>query len=87
MGERPDIKLPEEDKERIKRFSDFVDERIEDSATVFTHGHLGADDIHFDGKEYIIMSNLAWGYKPECYDLVFIIWGCFHKIRDAKINI
>jgi hypothetical protein len=33
------------------------------------------------------MSNLAWGYKPECYDLVFIIWGCLHKIRDAKINL
>jgi hypothetical protein len=87
VEERPDIKLPREDKERIKQFSDFVDKKIKESVTIFTHGHLGADDIHFNGKEYIIMSNLAWGYKPECYDLVFIIWGCLHKIRDAKINL
>jgi len=85
--ERLDIKLPKEDKERINLFSNLVDKEMLSFPLVFTHGHLGAEDIRFDGKQYVIMSNLAWGYKLEFYDLVFIIWGCLHKIRDKNLTL
>ncbi len=83
--ERPDIKLPQEDKKRIGLFSEYIG-KIESSPLLFTHGHLGADDIYYTNGKYVIASNLAWGYKPEFYNLAFIIWGCLHKIRDKSLT-
>lgn len=84
--ERSDIKLPRKDQQRIDEFAKII-KKIPKEKTVFTHGHLGADDIRWDGKRFIIMSNLAWGFRPLAYDAMFVIWGCLHKIRDKNFSL
>lgn len=85
-AERPDIKLPQEDQKRIKVLAQIIN-KIPKTRLIFTHGHLGADDIRCDKRQFILMSNLAWGYKPLAYDTMFVIWGCLHKIRDGNFSL
>lgn len=57
----------------------------------FQHAHLSADDI-FDmgesdnGHEYVLMSNLFWGYRPQWYDTTFHLWAGIKALRDTTVG-
>lgn len=57
----------------------------------FQHAHLTADDIFdmgdgSDGREYVLMSNLFWGWRPQWYDTTFHLWAGVKAIRDTAIQ-
>ena len=55
---------------------------------VFGHGHLGPNEIvkTEDGK-YVLMANMMWGYRPEWYEIGFLIWTCLLAVRDTSCSV
>ncbi len=53
---------------------------------VFCHGHVSGADIFYDEKEFILLSNLYWSYRPLYYDLVFGLHWCLQAFRDKEIT-
>lgn len=58
----------------------------------FQHAHLTADDI-FDmgdgpeGREYVLMSNLFWGWRPQWYDTTFHLWAGIKAVRSTEVTV
>lgn len=49
------------------------------------HGHFTYDDIFkLSDKEYVLMSNLFWSYRPEFYDTTFHLWAGIKSLRDQR---
>ncbi len=65
----------------VNIYKDFMSKNM-DSKMVFSHGHLSSKDILYNGKEFVLLSNLYWTYRPEYYDLVFNLHWCLEAIED-----
>jgi len=58
-----------------------------DLKMTFCHAHLSANDIYkISDKEYVLMSNLFWGYRPEWYELAINLWACLISIREHNLQ-
>jgi len=54
----------------------------------FMHGHFTYNDIFkLSEKEYILMSNLFWSYRPEFYDTTFHLWAGIKSLRDQSMTV
>lgn len=50
---------------------------------VLGHGHLGPNEIiKTEEGKYVLMSNMMWGYRPEWYEIGFLIWTCLLAVRN-----
>jgi len=78
--------------EELKPFSDKYFEIIQSQEVerelIFTHGHLSGYDVKYDEyrKQFILMANLYWSWRPKNYELVFPIWVDLMQIRDASLS-
>lgn len=48
----------------------------------FVHGHLSAEDIFRFNNQYVIFSNLFWGWKHPYYDLVFAYHWLIYNLAE-----
>ena len=54
----------------------------------FMHGHFTYDDIFkISDREYVLMSNLFWSYRPRFYDATFHLWAGLKSLRDRAVNV
>lgn len=69
-------RLPEiVQRELVAGFEACIDRYADDVPMVFTHGHLGPDDIRIEAPgTYVLFSNFFWGWRPLWYDLAFNVW-------------
>lgn len=67
-------------------YKDFMFKNL-DSKMVFSHGHLSSKDILYNGKEFVLLSNLYWTYRPQYYDLIFNLHWCLEAIDDNKFTL
>ncbi|GEM_PF-794649 len=59
----------------VSGFEACIDRYAVDVPMVFTHGHLGPNDIRVEAPgKYVLFSNFFWGWRPLWYDLVFNVW-------------
>lgn len=87
IAESKNLPKKEEYEEILKDFYRIMPEHLDIFSMEFCHNHLSSDDIRkTPGGEYIIMSNLFWGYNLKWHDLSFNIWACMHKIRDNDFS-
>lgn len=87
IAESKNIPQKEEYEDILKDFYRIMPEHLDIFSMEFCHNHLSSDDIRkTPGGEYIIMSNLFWGYNLKWHDLSFNIWACMHKIRDNDFS-
>lgn len=68
---------------RVKQFKKIVEEKFDKIPMLFSHGHLTANDIFIVDKQFILMSNLFWSYRPKYYDLAFNVWACLLKLSSS----
>jgi hypothetical protein len=59
------------DKVLIEEAVDYLISNYRDVPNRFCHGHFSARDLRKKGSEWVLLSNLYWGYRPPLYDLVF----------------
>jgi len=53
----------------------------------FQHGHFGDADIYKVGKQYILLSNLYWSWRPPFYDAIFgYHWFRYHLVDVKNIT-
>jgi len=85
ISESKKILKPKDYLPYLKRFTDLAEKHLKTVKMVFCHGHLTANDVFklADGR-FVILSNLLWSYRPECYDLAFNLWACTKDIRDLN---
>ncbi len=69
--------------ELIERYKIIMEDHLAGNL-VFSHGHLSSKDILYNGKEFILLSNLYWSYRPKFYDLIFDLHWCLEAINDEK---
>lgn len=71
--------------EYAEEFKNLIPRLFSETALEFCHGHLTAHDIRYDEKndQFILTSNILWGFRPQWYDLAFNLWACFMHIRDT----
>jgi len=78
--------VPEEKISRlVKIYKDTMRKNL-DSKLVFSHGHLSSKDILYSGKEFVLLSNLYWTYRPRFYDLIFNLHWCLEAINDINFT-
>lgn len=70
----------------INIYKNLMSDKI-DSKMVFSHGHLSSKDILYNGKEFVLLSNLYWTYRPEYYDLIFNLHWCLEAIEDIEFTL
>jgi len=55
----------------------------------FTHGHLSGKDVKYnqEKKEFILMANLYWSFRPKYYELAFPMWVDIMHFRKKDLNL
>ncbi|MCL5435258.1 MAG: hypothetical protein M1405_02610 [Patescibacteria group bacterium] len=69
----------------VNTYKDFMSKNLEGNL-VFCHGHLSSKDIFYNGKEFILLSNLYWTWRPEFYDLIFGLHWCLESLVDENLS-
>lgn len=70
---------------KVNAYIKFMAENLKGDL-VFCHGHLSSKDIFYNGKDFILLSNLYWGWRPEYYDLIFGLHWCLEAITDEDFT-
>lgn len=70
----------------IDTYKEVMDKELRNIKMIFCHGHLTASDIFYDGKQFILLSNLYWSFRPEFYDLVFGLHWDIENINDPSFS-
>lgn len=79
--------LTEEIGNLLDQFKTLVSKYLPESKMEFMHGHLTANDIFkISENEFVLMSNLFWGYRPEYYDTTFHLWAGIKSIQDTSLK-
>lgn len=69
----------EGDKRLIEKAVEVLIKGYKDVSFEFMHGHFSEKDLYFVNDQYVLLSNLYWGYKAPLYDAVFgIHWFMLH---------
>jgi hypothetical protein len=76
----------EEIEKIVNIYKSFMSKHME-SKMELMHGHLSSKDILYNGKEFVLLSNLYWTYRPELYDLMFNLHWCLEAINDEKFTL
>lgn len=78
--------LAETEVKNVEKFLSLSKKHLPSIKMEFMHGHFTYDDIFkLSDKEYVLMSNLFWSYRPEFYDTTFHLWSGIKSIRDENI--
>ncbi|MDP1833546.1 MAG: hypothetical protein Q8L11_01270 [Candidatus Moranbacteria bacterium] len=73
--------------ENVGRFLSLAGRHLPSIGMEFMHGHLTSEDIFkLPGNKYVLMSNLFWSYRPECYDMTFHLWYGLKSLRDQNMT-
>jgi hypothetical protein len=79
--------LSEADIKNMEKFLSLAGRHLPSMKMEFMHGHFGYNDIFkLSDKEYVLMSNLFWSYRPEFYDTTFHLWADIKSLRDQSIG-
>lgn len=80
--------LTEAEVKNVEKFLSLAGRHLPSIKMEFMHGHFTYDDIFkLSDKEYILMSNLFWSYRPEFYDTTFHLWAGIKSLRDQSVNV
>ncbi|MBU4375412.1 hypothetical protein KKH38_02840, partial [Patescibacteria group bacterium] len=78
--------LAETEVKNVEKFLSLSKKHLPSIKMEFMHGHFTYNDIFkLSDKEYVLMSNLFWSYRPEFYDATFHLWAGIKSIRDENI--
>jgi len=78
--------LTEDRVENVERFLSLAGRHLPSIKMEFMHGHLTSEDIiKLHGNGYVLMANLFWSYRPECYDVAFHLWYGLKSLRDRNM--
>lgn len=79
--------LTEAEVKNVEKFFFLAGRHLPSIKMEFMHGHFTYDDIFkLSDKEYILMSNLFWSYRPEFYDTTFHLWAGIKSLRDQNVS-
>lgn len=70
----------------IKRYKQIMERELKNVKMVFCHGHLTPSDIFYDGKQFILLSNLYWSFRPEYYDIVFGLHWDLESVNNPNFS-
>lgn len=72
----------------IKVAAEILKKEITVEKLEFVHGHLSAEDIFkTNDNQYVIFSNLFWGWKHPFYDMVFAQhWLIYNLAQHPKVS-
>jgi hypothetical protein len=80
--------LTEAEVKNVEKFLSLAGRHLPSMKMEFMHGHFTYDDIFkLSDKEYVLMSNLFWSYRPEFYDTTFHLWAGIKSLRDQSVGI
>ena len=80
--------LAEAEVKNVEKFLSLAGRHLPSMKMEFMHGHFTYDDIFkLSDKEYVLMSNLFWSYRPEFYDTTFHLWAGIKSLRDQSVGI
>lgn len=80
--------LAEAEVKNVEKFLSLAGRHLPSIKMEFMHGHFTYDDIFkLSDKEYVLMSNLFWSYRPEFYDTTFHLWAGIKSLRDQSITV
>jgi hypothetical protein len=80
--------LAEADVKNVEKFLSLAGWHLPSIKMEFMHGHFTYDDIFkLSDKEYVLMSNLFWSYRPEFYDTTFHLWAGIKSLRDQSVGV
>jgi len=80
--------LAEADVKNVEQFLSLAGRHLPSIKMEFMHGHFTYDDIFkLSDTEYVLMSNLFWSYRPECYDTTFHLWAGIKSLRDQNVGV
>ncbi|MFH1744999.1 MAG: hypothetical protein ABH881_02420 [bacterium] len=80
--------LAEAEVKNVEKFLSLAGKHLPSIKMKFMHGHFTYDDIFkLSDKEYVLMSNLYWSYRPEFYDTTFHLWAGIKSLRDQSVDI
>ncbi len=80
--------LAETEVKNVEKFLSLAGKHLPSIKMDFMHGHFTYDDIFkLSDKEYVLMSNLFWSYRPEFYDTTFHLWAGIKSLRDQNITV
>ncbi|MEA2088585.1 MAG: hypothetical protein U9O55_01955 [Patescibacteria group bacterium] len=81
-------RLDETEVKNVEKFLSLAGKHLPSIKMEFMHGHFTYDDIFkLSDKEYVLMSNLFWSYRPEFYDTTFHLWAGIKSLRDQNITV
>jgi len=72
----------------MEKFLSLAGKHLPSIKMEFMHGHFTYDDIFkLSDKEYVLMSNLFWSYRPEFYDTTFHLWAGIKSLREQNVTV
>lgn len=80
--------LAEAEVKNVEKFLSLAGRHLPSIKMEFIHRHFTYDDIFkLSNKEYVLMSNLFWSYRPEFYDTTFHLWAGIKSLRDQNVSV
>lgn len=74
--------------QNVERFLSLAGRYLPSIKMEFMHAHFTYDDIFkLSAKEYVLMSNLFWSYRPEFFDTTFHLWAGIKSLRDQNVKV
>lgn len=53
----------------------------------FGHGHFSAHDVvRVRGGQYVLFSQMFWGWKPRYHEIAFMLWACIMHMNTEEWN-
>ena len=52
----------------------------------FTHGHLTGLDVKVDNRQFVVLANLYWKWRPKYYELIFPVWNSLMQVRNRDFS-
>lgn len=80
--------LAEVEVKNVEKFLSLAGRHLPSIKMEFMHGHLTYNDVFkLSDKEYVLMSNLFWSYRPEFYDTTFHLWAGIKSLRKQSVTV
>ncbi len=80
--------LAEAEVKNVEKFLSLAGKHLPSIKMEFMHGHFTYNAIFkLSDKEYVVMSNLFWSYRPEFYDATFHLWIGIKSLRDQNVTV
>jgi len=73
---------------RIQTFNEQLEQFPKEIPMAFMHAHMTGREVRqlHDTKQFVVFSNLYWGWRPKWYDCAFIIWSLLQQ-PEVYLNV